>query len=155
MTRYTDLSDCFSGLLFPWKLFFFTMEDQHRHHFLILGAMMCWSVVISLCGCWLLPCAVPGGAAASWAVSVSSAPVAAGVVDVLDSLFTSALTGPELDAATYTGLYPASCQFWLGLLHLPLASVSKSCNGAKPPYLGCAEQKCCCSNAKMLPSQWG
>lgn len=34
------------------------MEDQHSHHFLVLGAMMCWSVVVSLdiAGCCPVLC---------------------------------------------------------------------------------------------------
>lgn len=40
---------------------------------------------------------MPGGGVASWAVSLSSAPIAAVWWTVLDLLFTCALTGSELE----------------------------------------------------------
>lgn len=103
--------------------------------------------------CWLLPCAVPGGGVASWAVSLSSAPVAAGVVDSLGLTFylCSDWSGAGCGHTHWPlpSLLPVLTR--VAATQGPFASVSKSCNGAKTPYLSCAEQKCCCSSAKMLP----
>lgn len=146
MSRYTDLSGCFSGLLYSWKLFF-TMEDQHRHHFLVLRAMMSWSVVFSL---YIALCCAWGWCCLLGCESVQCS-YSSSVVDCLGLAFylcsdwkwagCSYIQWPVLR------LLPVLSR--VAEARIPLASVSKSCNGAKTPHLVqsrnavAAMPKCC------------
>lgn len=102
--------------------------------------------------CWLLPCAVPGGGVASWAVSLSSAPIAAGGVDPLGLTFHLYSEWSWAGCSHIHWPVPSLLPVlnWGAVPQSPLASVSKSCNGAKAPYLGlqsrnavAAKPKCC------------
>lgn len=136
MSRYTDLSGCFSGLLYSWKLFF-TMEDQHRHHFLVLRAMMSWSVVISL---YIALCCAWGWCCLLGCESVQCS-YSSSVVDCLGLAFYLCSDWKWAGAATYSGLYSGSCQFWVGLLKLEslLLHLAKAAMEQKPHTLCRAE----------------
>lgn len=121
---------------FPESYFFFHGRSTQSPLFGFGGydVLVCSGLPVCCC---LLPCAVSGGSAASRAVSLNSAHIAAGVVDPLGLSF-----------------YLCSDWSWAGCSHIhwpvpnllpvlsrvaapqsPLASVNKSCNGAKPRTL--------------------